>query len=491
MTTREEVRPKRRMRSACNACHRGKLRCSGGTPCSSCYTSGRQCSYSLSDPLGRPKGGKNKHLDSQNPSQEQQLTSSSCWDPPVDSSDEASRGSHPEDDGLHPQQSRHLDAHRQREPNLLHPNRPRYSTFTHTTGLSLAQAFRGNMQAIGSSADLASLTDVVLAAESRPRTPQTPQTPQTTQSQQLADYFGGIHGRRDLTYLPRNNDNALRPAAAMDDIEMETNWQGLLQESWDSDVASELERKKPQPWSGRDSISWIRTLDAGNRQSSLQATEHSTADHSSGCTCIQTQTNLLSYLRDVENKMVTNMPLGVLLKASKRGLAAWAELVQCQRSCLGAKLDEVVALLVTLGLRKMLRFFEAYSHLNPVTNELSVPSEMLSSRVSSAASMTLSSRSSSAASVTLGEQAASLAIGEYLLEEGEQNMIGDMLAFQNLSRIRRMLSVLLDRVTAGVRGLPAKCENDLELVQDMLRKLAIVADLQGRALQRRQEAHQY
>ncbi|KAJ5612322.1 hypothetical protein N7510_005516 [Penicillium lagena] len=49
-----------RMRSACNACHFAKLRCSGGSPCANCQISSQPCAYSLSNRLGRPKGVKNK-----------------------------------------------------------------------------------------------------------------------------------------------------------------------------------------------------------------------------------------------------------------------------------------------------------------------------------------------------------------------------------------------------------------------------------------------
>lgn len=479
------------MRSACNACHRGKLRCSGGTPCSGCYTSGRQCSYSLSDPLGRPKGGKNKRVESEKHSHEKQTASGSSWEHPVDSSDEASRGSHPHDENLQLQHIQQLDDHRQRDHYHAQPTRPQQPALHHTADLTFGQAFRGNMQAIGSSADLASLTDVVLAAESRPRTPNTPN------KRQLNDYFDGSDGARNFSSLSRNDDSILvRPAGAMADIEMETNWQSLLQDSWDSDVPSELEQHRSRQWSGRDTVSWTKTLEVSSRPSSLPTTDStapSTApDSSTSCTCLQTQTNLLGYLREVEKKVGTNVPVGALLKATRRGLAAWAELVHCDRACLGGQPDEEAVLLVALGLRKTLRLFEAYSQPKQCTNELAVPFESLASRASSSASLTPSSRSSSAASfVQVGEQAASLAIGEYLLEEEEENMVGDMLAFQNLNRIRRLLSVLLSKVTTCVRGLSTRRESDLEVVQDMLRKLTIVADLQARTLQRKQEVHNY
>lgn len=476
------------MRSACNACHRGKLRCSGGTPCSGCYTSGRQCSYSLSDPLGRPKGGKNKRVDNDKHSHEKSTASGNLWEPPVDSSDEASRRSHPDDESLQVQHIQPLEDHHRRDNYHPQSTHPRHATLSHQTDLTFGQVFRGNMQAIGSSADLASLTDVVLATESRPRTPNTPQKRQLT-----PNYFDRSHSRRDFTSLPRNDDNILiRPAAAMADIEMETNWQGLLQDSWDSDVPSELEQHSSRQWPGRDSISWTRTLEVSSRPSSLPTTDSTAPDSTTACTCLQTQTNLLAYLREVEKKAGTNVPVGALLKATRRGLAAWAELVQCDKACLGGQPDEEAVLLVALGLRKTLRLFEAYSQPKSCTNELVVPFESLASRASSSASLTPSSRSSSAASfVQVGEQAASLAIGEYLLEEEEENMVGDMLAFQNLNRIRRLLSVLLSKVTTCVRGLPTKRESDLEVVQDMLRKLTIVADLQARTLQRKQEVHNY
>lgn len=49
-----------RVRSACNACHQSKIRCSGGAPCQPCRESMFSCTYSPGRRLGRPKGSKNK-----------------------------------------------------------------------------------------------------------------------------------------------------------------------------------------------------------------------------------------------------------------------------------------------------------------------------------------------------------------------------------------------------------------------------------------------
>ena len=49
-----------KIRSACDYCHHGKTRCSGGQPCAACADSGSQCVYSAYNKLGRPKGSKNK-----------------------------------------------------------------------------------------------------------------------------------------------------------------------------------------------------------------------------------------------------------------------------------------------------------------------------------------------------------------------------------------------------------------------------------------------
>lgn len=46
----------RKLRSACDLCHQGKTRCSGGNPCTGCQNSGAECTYSVSNRLGRPKG---------------------------------------------------------------------------------------------------------------------------------------------------------------------------------------------------------------------------------------------------------------------------------------------------------------------------------------------------------------------------------------------------------------------------------------------------
>ncbi|KAH7355888.1 hypothetical protein BKA66DRAFT_474401 [Pyrenochaeta sp. MPI-SDFR-AT-0127] len=49
-----------RLRSACNACHEAKTKCSGGVTCFACQLAGLQCNYSRISRLGRPKGSKNK-----------------------------------------------------------------------------------------------------------------------------------------------------------------------------------------------------------------------------------------------------------------------------------------------------------------------------------------------------------------------------------------------------------------------------------------------
>ncbi|KAF5585636.1 Zn(2)-C6 fungal-type DNA-binding domain-containing protein [Fusarium pseudocircinatum] len=49
-----------RSRSACDACRRSKIKCSGGNPCSTCRWSQTRCHYTPGRRLGRPKGSKNK-----------------------------------------------------------------------------------------------------------------------------------------------------------------------------------------------------------------------------------------------------------------------------------------------------------------------------------------------------------------------------------------------------------------------------------------------
>ncbi|KAL9125522.1 MAG: hypothetical protein Q9217_005279 [Psora testacea] len=53
------TKPKK-LRTACDVCHQAKMKCSGGRPCDGCRDSGYDCSYSVSNRIGRPKGTKNK-----------------------------------------------------------------------------------------------------------------------------------------------------------------------------------------------------------------------------------------------------------------------------------------------------------------------------------------------------------------------------------------------------------------------------------------------
>jgi len=51
-----------KLRSACDKCHETKVRCSGEVPCQGCLTSSSLCFYSVSNPLGRPRGTKKKQI---------------------------------------------------------------------------------------------------------------------------------------------------------------------------------------------------------------------------------------------------------------------------------------------------------------------------------------------------------------------------------------------------------------------------------------------
>ncbi|KAI1491313.1 hypothetical protein F5X96DRAFT_632000 [Biscogniauxia mediterranea] len=46
-----------KIRSACDICHKAKMKCSRGKPCVACSRSGNECRYSVSNRLGRPPKG--------------------------------------------------------------------------------------------------------------------------------------------------------------------------------------------------------------------------------------------------------------------------------------------------------------------------------------------------------------------------------------------------------------------------------------------------
>ena len=56
----QEPNKHKKLRTACDICHQAKMKCSGGSPCNGCRDSGYECSYSVSNRIGRPKGTKNK-----------------------------------------------------------------------------------------------------------------------------------------------------------------------------------------------------------------------------------------------------------------------------------------------------------------------------------------------------------------------------------------------------------------------------------------------
>ncbi|RHZ44667.1 Zn(II)2Cys6 domain-containing transcription factor gliZ [Aspergillus thermomutatus] len=54
-----QARP-RKLRLACDGCHRSKTRCSGGNPCSRCHEYLSPCTYSYSSRCGKPKGSRSR-----------------------------------------------------------------------------------------------------------------------------------------------------------------------------------------------------------------------------------------------------------------------------------------------------------------------------------------------------------------------------------------------------------------------------------------------
>ncbi|GIK05542.1 hypothetical protein Aspvir_009655 [Aspergillus viridinutans] len=62
MTTSPTPKPDkpRKLRSACDACHRSKTRCSGGNPCTRCHEYMSPCTYSYSSRCGKPKGARSR-----------------------------------------------------------------------------------------------------------------------------------------------------------------------------------------------------------------------------------------------------------------------------------------------------------------------------------------------------------------------------------------------------------------------------------------------
>ncbi|KAI1371044.1 hypothetical protein F4677DRAFT_450755 [Hypoxylon crocopeplum] len=50
-----------KVRTACDICHKAKMKCSRGNPCMACARSGNQCRYSISNRLGRPPKGTAKN----------------------------------------------------------------------------------------------------------------------------------------------------------------------------------------------------------------------------------------------------------------------------------------------------------------------------------------------------------------------------------------------------------------------------------------------
>ncbi|KAL5365585.1 hypothetical protein BJX96DRAFT_159368 [Aspergillus floccosus] len=59
-STPRSVSDHKKLRSACDACHQCKVKCSGGSPCFRCTTKGLCCRYGYQNRAGKPKGSKNR-----------------------------------------------------------------------------------------------------------------------------------------------------------------------------------------------------------------------------------------------------------------------------------------------------------------------------------------------------------------------------------------------------------------------------------------------
>lgn len=59
-STQRSASDHKKLRSACDACHQCKVKCSGGSPCFRCTTKGLLCRYGYQNRAGKPKGSKNR-----------------------------------------------------------------------------------------------------------------------------------------------------------------------------------------------------------------------------------------------------------------------------------------------------------------------------------------------------------------------------------------------------------------------------------------------
>ena len=216
----------------------------------------------------------------------------------------------------------------------------------------------------------------------------------------------------------------------------------------------------------------------------LQSDSDTSSPLPAPCTCLQTQANLLAYIRELSSKTTSPVPLHILLQTVKRSLEAMAHLSDCG-ICQREGISEEILLLVSMALRKTLRLFQN-SCLSTIDGR--GPAESRSAPASGMQSPSSMSPATSARGLSAGPSGREgcptvITIEDHCLEGDDVDVVGHILAVRGLKRLTARVSALLvqtphterlgqSRGSVHTEGL----EGAFEPVKEVLQALNPVVD---------------
>lgn len=401
----------KKLRTACDVCHQNKTKCSGQKPCVGCLQVGIECSYSVSNRIGRPKGARNKKtLDRAGHHQSNIDVRKNCKE-----SDAPLQGQLPA--ALQwPEES--LDG------SMLSPANTDNEILKDTTSIEASQGNNpGNLLFPSNDEDLwpffkslGSYDDSTLSSSTSIRTSTTPQysygliSPAASQSEESA----------------ARNDLSTTATICID----ESSCGGRnLRAIWD----------KNTPLVPPAHIS--PTMTENDLPIPIPPSVPET------CSCLQQNADLLCRLKSLKERHVTP-PLDVLLVGADQALASWKSLLQC-RNCQQNE-DQEVLLLSVLSVRVLLRslqnLFLGGEERNGSGGELLMSSNHDTEVTASLCRTTGMEKRDSVRST----------IGVYEVTGVERMLFTDLLISRTLGKIKVVLRCLQERSESARRKNIAK-----------------------------------
>ncbi|KAL1963680.1 hypothetical protein VTN77DRAFT_7884 [Rasamsonia byssochlamydoides] len=401
-----EKPPTKKVRSACDTCHNAKMKCSGGSPCAACSSSGYQCRYSVSNRLGRPKGAKNKKINDH--------ASGDPAPPPASTADAKAN------------------------PAIQQPVGDHYGDFADKSLVTFDDVF------VYAGSDNYSVSSYALSGSN------SFWDPTSNTFVDVAEDVG-LNSDRSLDFSPvKDHQEIALSSASIEQLHHQSSV--AMMSALNKDPYFPL--PNPQP----GAINFPSMSRDPSSPSLQRRNPHSSPKQLSSCTCIQQHAKFFCRLKELDH---SHNPLSIssTLQAAKHILTLWQRLVSCH-FCQQDD-DHGALLLSAMSIRTVLRRLQRFLVDQKQPGNSTPPeSGKTTAEAASGTSSEPSRRSSHDSKKDLAMSP--VKVGNFEVPEEEQMFVVDMLIIRTLGKMKYALELLRETIERGPGREKMQMETEMD-----------------------------